>query len=343
LTEVNVGRDDLQMGETLSVILVTHNRLTLLEKCLTSLKRAGERTPSLHLEILAAVNGKDLDSEQKILEFKAVFTKIVLMPLEQRLRPAEARNLLLSKAQGNWVYFLDDDAEVPNDIFLKFMNLRKNSPEASVIGGPNLTPGGSSSFQVVSGKVLASPLATFFTSARYSPRGKIRSCGEESLILCNLFVKAEAISKNPFPSGFVCAEENWVLLRLRKMGCQLLYDPSLFVWHHRRGNLKSFVGQIFKYGFGRGQVFKRSPVKAHWAYLLPSICILYSLTVLVLRPSGLWPIFPYGLYFILCGAEGLREFLIPKASLRTSLVKAGLFPVTHVTYGLGLLMGFVRG
>ena len=103
-------------------------------------------------------------------------------------------------------------------LYSHFKENHQGFPLASVIGGPNLTPENSNFFQKISGRALASRFATFLSSSRYSQNGERRSCGQESLILCNLFVKMSILGPKPFPENFICAEENWVLHQLQKLG-----------------------------------------------------------------------------------------------------------------------------
>ena len=110
------------------------------------------------------------------------------------------------KQKANGFFFIDDDALVEQLFFERFLQLIKDSEEIVVIGGPNLTPLASTHFQRASGYSLASHFGSYVSSARYASRGKLRNCGEESLILCGLFIKRTALQQFPFPQDFICCD-----------------------------------------------------------------------------------------------------------------------------------------
>lgn len=122
----------------------------------------------------------------------------------------------------------------------------------------------------------------------------------------------------------------------------MLYSPDLFVWHERRDNIKAYARQIFKYGFGRGQVFRQAPNLTRWIYLVPSSCIVYSFFVITSHRET-WLGFPLLVYLTICFAIAGRGFMRKQMTLKSAMVGVGLFPITHLSYGFGLLLGLVKG
>lgn len=79
-------------------------------------------------------------------------------------------------------------------IFERFQKVHLAAPQATVVGGPNLTCPTLAEFQRASGAVLGSRFAASHCAARYKiKQGRSRVCGEESLISCNLFVARAAV------------------------------------------------------------------------------------------------------------------------------------------------------
>ncbi len=136
-----------------------------------------------------------------------------------------------------------------------------------------------------------------------------------------------------------------MLQNVERRNGRLGYDPELSVWHERRPDLSAFARQVFKYGFGRGQIFKRRPSGLRPAHLIPVFCLGYTFLLpilMILEPLLIW-FAPYFVYALLCLAFAFRpsrEIEIPR---RTRLYSALLFPVVHTAYGLGLVWGAVRG
>jgi succinoglycan biosynthesis protein ExoA len=335
----------------LTIIAVTHNRPELFKLCIESLLTAANfsmNSSPINFEILVGLNGANNETERVLENFVNLEKnqKILTQKFDQRLTPSTARNLLVQKAIGDWVYFIDDDASISSNFFEAFVRIKELNPEVSAFGGPNLTPPHSSSFQNASGEVLASRFATYFSAARYKSTGSTRYCSEEALILCNLFVKKEVLELNPFPNTFQCCEENWMLQNLKSKGLKLAYCPELVVWHERRTNILLFIKQVFRYGFGRGQILRRRPSGVRPTHLIPSMSLLYALNFLALAffiKLSVWSMIPFFTYFLFALIAATIELPTTKKALIGLIYRYGLFPVIHASYGWGLLVGLLHG
>lgn len=328
----------------ISVLIATFDRPRLLERSVHSALAALDRSENAEFEIVVGVNGPDAETWEVLERLRAEPGGHSIRPIGflERHTPSACRNRLLRHVTGDWIYFLDDDAYVDEDFFEKWeaSPLRES---CAAIGGPNLNPPDSLQFQDVTSWTLASRFATYFSSARYVGKGVPRFCSEESLILCNLFVKRSALNEYSFLEDLECAEENWMLQNVERNNQRLGYDPELSVWHERRPDLYSFARQVFKYGFGRGQIFKRRPSGLRFAHLIPVFCVGYTLilpVLMILEPLIIW-FTPYFAYVGLCMAFAFRP--VGQASIRTRMLSALLFPVVHTGYGLGLIWGAIRG
>jgi glycosyltransferase involved in cell wall biosynthesis len=337
------------MPGRLSVLIVTHRREKLLERCLRSTLEAAVAYGQ-ELELVVDVNGKDQESTEALKRFEPVARSLGIAfrhrEVEEALSPAGARNRALADARGEWVFFADDDIVLPRGIFTAFARLLERFPDAIALGGPNLTPPGSSIFQRASGLALASKLATWQSQPRYRASGEPRACGEESLILCNLFVKRGALGGSPFHDTLKCGEENWLIRHLSLSGKPVIYAPELSVWHERRKTLEGFARQLFWYGYGRGQNLRlalgeKRPGSRFLRYFLPSLCVAYAVVLSALALAGRAPgalALPFAVYAVLC-------FLAAAASSGTGperAISAVLFPVIHSFYGVGVIFGIAR-
>lgn len=326
-----------------SIVVATFNRPELCERSLRSVLLAMAHLPEEAFEIIAGVNGVDPETKSVLKKLQAENPDVSLrmFEFERQLTPGACRNHLIIQAKGEWIYFLDDDAYVDSDFFIKWKSCGLKD-QCAAIGGPNLNPPEANMFQRAASQALASPFATYFSSARYVPSGEARLCSESSLILCNLFVKREVLDQEPFLETLFCAEENWLLQNLKKKGFMLGYDPSLSVWHERRPDLRSFIKQVFKYGYGRGQIFRRRSWGLRPAHVLPTLCVVYTFALVVgvvftgSLPS-VWILAPFLLYAALCLIFAINS------DRKHFVVTAILFPVIHVNYGLGFLWGIIRG
>jgi cellulose synthase/poly-beta-1,6-N-acetylglucosamine synthase-like glycosyltransferase len=315
-------------------ICIPAGRTALLDSCLASLQ-AQEHAPLF--EVLVAADGRP--SVEGVVRTR--FPDAVILVAKNAL-PGAVRNLLVRRARGEWLLFLDDDVVTRPDLLRRLATLAETHPDVTVFGGPNETPQGSSLFQWVQGAVLASIVATGPIRRRYG-RHPAGSADERFFILCNLAVRRSAIL--PFPDDLVCAEENALLTEMSRRGMKMHYDPTFVVFHERRPELWAFAAQMLKYGRGRGQLLVRKPQTFRPAYVVPAGFVAYlGLLPLLALQSRLW-LLPLGAYGVVVAAGSLKvaRTLRRWRPWRTAPLAALLIVVVHTCYGAGVWIGlFMR-
>ena len=315
----------------ISVCIISRGLGPRLTACLQSLKNQHE-PPAF--EVLVGSRHKS----QIEAEVRSHFPGSIVDDAAHAL-PGGGRNSLIERARGDLLLFIDDDVEAHPDLLARLARLAGSLPEVGVFGGPNLTPGGSSPFQVIQGAVLGSMVTSGPIRRRYGrhPSGTV---DERSLILCNLAVRRGAM--RPFEADLACAEENQMLLELERHGVKMLYDPDLVVYHERRDTARGFSRQIYKYGFGRGQVMRRNPRSLRLAYLVPSATCVYVALAPALFIAGSWTLAPLAAYCLVVAAGGAKVAY----SLRRIGAWApatGLIVMVHACYGVGVMAGLTAG
>jgi len=252
--------------------------------------------------------------------------------------PSAQRNLAAREAQGELLYFLDDDSQVLPG-FLEAAARHYRDPKVAAVGGPSLTPKSDSALQRAIGVAFASAVGGGGVRNRYRKVGSARRCCDSELILCNLsfrreiFLSHEGLDARLYPN-----EENELMDRLLHEGFQLVHDPELAVHRSQRRSYRAYVKQMFGYGRGRGEQTllsgKLKPVS-----LAPSFLLIYAL---------LLPFFARGLFALpmagylaaiafasFAGALSGREpALLPRLLL--------VYPTLHLVYGAGVIAGLVR-
>lgn len=268
----------------LQIVVITNQRLALVKQNLfslkTSLETAGLTNASL---IRVMLNGPDIQTFNALKEIESD-VNFELLVLQSTHFPSQARNLCVDYSSGfKWVYFIDDDAYVPHDFFSQFLQLIQTHSEATLIGGPNLTPPNTDRFQVLSGQLLGCPWFAGSFSHRYSEKANSAPGSISNLVLCNLFVRMDYFKKCPFPAHWDCGEELKMLSEILSVPGTKLFERSLFVYHDRRQDPRSFYQQIFKYGKGRGYYIQTLSLPL-MVRALSLLILLTLLTALILAP-----------------------------------------------------------
>ncbi len=270
----------------LTVIVVTHRRPILLQRALQSLLSSVKKSNS-SVQLRVLVNGHDSESWTLCQQMspELALLKPQFKVLQSGVTPGEARNILASQVQTEWILFLDDDVQVPEDMILNFQRLADSLPQASILGGPNLTPVQSDYSANLNGWFVQNFLIVGPVSTRYRKIGVDQAPGGQfNLMLCNLFVKTEIFEQNNFACHLKTAEENDLLYRVQEKRGIITYSDQLFVWHERRAGLKNFFKQIFYYGYGRGQLLVSGSIRAQFVFGLIPLLFLSMVWALMSWP-----------------------------------------------------------
>lgn len=251
--------------------------------------------------------------------------------------PSRQRNLAAKEAKGEIIYFLDDDSLVSNDT-LERLERHFSDSQVVAVGGPSLTPQGDTLLQHGFAAIFSSLLGAGGVRNRYRSRGQLRRTTERELILCNLafrrdlFLQHGGLDERLYPN-----EENELLDRLQRSGHLLLHDPQMIVRRSQRKSVAAFTRQIFRYGRGRGE----QSCIAGFNGIMPFVPLFFLLYLLILpfyHPNPL--LLPLAIYLVttLCTSVSAA---IRWRSPPFLLLLPPLFPLMHISNGLGLLTGLL--
>ena len=254
--------------------------------------------------------------------------------------PSQQRNVAVQQAEGEIVYFLDDDSRVAADCLAIIAGIMVD-PAVGVVGGPSLTPEEDSFLQKLFGVALASIFGAGGMRNRYRAVGSVRETTEKELILCNLAMRRDVfLAMGGFDERLYPNEENELLDRIGAHGLKLVHAPELAIKRSQRRSVRQFIRQMFSYGRGRAQ----------------QTLISRSISPLSFAPLGLLVYLislPFGLLFTVLWIIPLAAYLFLDILFSTmgmilsrELSKGLLlfvFPVLHLSNGWGLLYGLCGG
>jgi len=275
-------------------------------------------------EVPAIIAARQFDYPPELLEIIVARGK----------QPSVQRNAGMKAAQGDLIYFLDDDSVAGRD------NLRRavehfHDYNVKIVGGPNLCPPEAPFAEQVFALVLSSWLAFGPSRARYASVGKVRESGEKELILCNMLARrSDMLELGGFNEALYPNEENALMDELQKRGGKLIYDPQLVVYRRPRPHLKAFCRMLMTYGRGRAEQFRVFPTLGSAPNFVPPLFCVYLATFWLAGWLGTLPLAVYALVVLTQTAV-----LIPQGGLVRSLAVMPLLVVSHIFYGLGFWRG----
>ncbi len=319
----------------ISVLIATRERSRALKACLEAVQSADL---SSVLEVLVLVNGPDPGSSSVAASFAGKLPGLRVLELARPNRGG-ARNRLAKAAKGKHLYFLDDDALVPADLFSALSDLAVRYPDAWGFGGPNITPPSSGRFERAAGRLHETRLGAWKMRERYAPAAPESWASDRSFMLCNLALDRAVFEAHglSFDERLVSAEENLLIAQAREKGGRFLYSPRLTVLHERRGALSALASQIFKCGAGRFQVCRLHPRSFSVLFALPSFFLAGMAQILIVGPG---PLSSLGaLAYLAAACREAYLFGREEKSAASALILLALYPTAHAAYGAGFLMG----
>ena len=253
--------------------------------------------------------------------------------------PSLQRNLAAGEANGEFLYFLDDDCTLTRDAVVTGIEFLLRNDRIAVTGGPAVTRQNAGILETAIGDAMASRAGSLITRSRHAPTGKPRETSGEAFTLCNLMIRRDVYLKLAGLNGDLHpGEDPEFLKRLSGNGFHAFYQPNMAVERSRRRNFKDLALQFYRYGRGRARHILQAPRIFDWIFVLPSILVL-GLPVLMILRSAI-PVLLYTVYLLLCITAGIHSAVKRRSFLFLLLVPSAVFTM-HASYGLGFLRGLL--
>lgn len=258
------------------------------------------------------------------------------------VKPVSKRFMAITVSDVDAYAFIDSDAYPVRD-WLRNALRHFSDPDVAAVVGPSLTPDADDLMAKASGLVLASPLGGGSESIRYSQsHSHIRYVSEAPT--CNLIIRKSVLNavKDLLPDVWPGEEIALCGVVTKDLGREIVYDPQVVVYHHRRKLFIPHLKQIWKYGAVKGYLLKKCPQYVRPVFFLPSILVLGivgGLPLAMLNPVvGYTYVSLLLAYFFLSLVNGVFIGLGKKSIKVALLVLAGTI-ATHICYGLAFIKG----
>lgn len=267
-------------------------------------------------------------------------------------KPGEKRNIGIKHSKGEYIAFIDDDAYPPKSWLKKAYSFLRDNKNL-VVCGPGILPENALLWEKIFDEGFAILGSGFFVY-RFKKR-KARFVNDypfmNFFINKNLFINTGGIQKKYWPG-----EDSKLCNKLvYEKKVKILYDPSLYIFHHRRNTMHAFFKQHVNYGIHRGTFFIHGDKNSkRIIYIIPSLFTLYLLllsiyatyilfTPLVKTPSFFYIfVIPFQLYFVLQAYTFFSSLYNTKS---VKLAFAGIITIflIHIVYGVSFIKGCIKG
>jgi glycosyltransferase involved in cell wall biosynthesis len=253
------------------------------------------------------------------------------VPADDRLRnvvetnrnPATRRNRAVSEATGEVLAFIDDDARAEPGWLANAVAYLDVHPDVLALGGPDPAPDDSTTAELISDTLLATPLIGSGVAAHENRRGTFDLTSPSDIALVNLFVRRSVFTGFDESIGYI-GEDTALIESLMCRG-RVVYHDAVRVVHRRRAFPDAYLKQRWRYRVKTGE--RRAFTPKITAFLVAG-----TLAILA-APLAIVP------YFLLTLFLGARTTRLP---LRYWPAIPFAFALHHATYYFGICWGLIR-
>ncbi len=247
-------------------------------------------------------------------------------------------NMALRQAEGEIIVRVDGHCEIAPDYVRRCVaHLRDDGVDA--VGGPIETIG-----ETFMAQAIALAMSSWFGVGGSA----FRTIDDRPLLVETVAFPAytrETLRRTGlFDEELVRNQDDEYNYRLLKLGGKILLSPDIRSRYYSRSSVGKLGRQYFQYGFWKVRVMQKHPRQMRWRQFVPFVFVLSLLTTAV---AGLF--LPYGwlLPLLILAAYLLADVAAAvmvgrRHGARFVLPLLGIYPVLHVSYGLGFLVGLLR-
>ena len=237
----------------ISVVICTRNRAEDLRRTVASILCAGDNLGQPDWELLVIESSSD-HTAQICQEFREKFPRHFRFLTEKRLGKSHALNTGIAEARGDVLAFTDDDVLCRPD-YIESIRTVFDSHSADAAQGRVLLDceGGWPPWLDRNYLALMADLRDFGEEVTEFD-GTL--CGTNMIVRAEIFQKSGGFAPELGPGGLGMWEDTEVSLRMRQVGCRMIYAPQILVRHQwpKERLTKSFLRSRF-FGQGRAQAY----------------------------------------------------------------------------------------
>jgi glycosyltransferase involved in cell wall biosynthesis len=317
-----------------SIVVPCRNEAKYVGRMLDSI--LANEYPRDRLEVLIVDGMSDDGTRAVITDYASRHSVIRLIDNPHRTTPC-ALNLGISRARGTVIMRMDAHADYPPNYVADLVTWLEQSG-ADNVGGAWLTvPADATATARAIAAVLAHPFG--IGNAQY--RLGTNELREVDTVPFGCFRREVFERVGLFDEEMVRNQDDEFNFRLLRAGGRVLLVPGVVSRYHARESLRKLWRMFFQYGYFKPLVVRKVGAVMTARQLVPALFVSSALLAALLAP---WLGAARLLLALELGAYGAAAFisaltLTRRVGVLVALTSGVVFPVLHLAYGVGYLLG----
>jgi succinoglycan biosynthesis protein ExoA len=322
----------------ISVVLPVRNEGRFIGSVLQEL--AEQDFPRGDYEVII-VDGESTDDTVAIAsKYRDRFDHFQIVENPMRLSSA-ARNIGYRTSTGQFILYVDGHCRIPSKRLLADMVAIFDQNDVDALCRPQpQTAGPQTYFQHAVSLARASALGHALDSTIYNDQERtVPAASSGAMYRRDVFGKI-----GEFDEHFDACEDVEFNTRIDKAGLKAMISPKLTVEYAARTSLRGLFRQLYRYGCGRWQLFRKHPSTLGIGTIIPVLFVLglFALPVawLFSLKAGLIVSVPYVFYLITACAASLGIASRNRKSL--IFILPFIFFTIHFAFGMGFVVAMAK-
>jgi succinoglycan biosynthesis protein ExoA len=301
-----------------------------IEACLRSV--LAQDYPRHRLEIIVA-DGRSRDRTRALVtRMAASDCRIVLVDNPGRLQAA-GMNEVIRRARGDVIVRMDVHCEYAPDYVRRCVEVLERTGADNVGGAQR--PAAATPFQRAVCAALSSPLGVGGASYRSAENE-----GLVDTVFLGAFRRAVFEQVGLYDPGAVTNEDAELNQRIQAAGGRVYLSRDIVVSYAPRDAFAALARQYYRYGRGRARTLLKHRRLLSPRPIGPFLMVVAGAVLLATSTLHPFAALAFGAYAALTGVEAVR--VSPSLALREIATAWAIFPVLHVSHGVGFAAGLVH-
>ncbi len=309
----------------ISIIIPALNERSHIEQLIGSINQ----TDSIERQIIIVDGGSNDGTDVLVHELSVTDAKLTLVRNPARF-VSQGFNKAFLESRGTFISLVGAHAQYPPHYFSKCVEAIETG-ECDAAGGFLVQRGKSKMGQAIA-QAMSSQFGVGDTPFRTTRKRMYVDSVAFAVYDRQVFQKVGLLDEE-----LIRNQDDEFHYRLNHAGFRILMLPELEVLYYVIDYLFKLFSQYFQYGFYKPLVFRKVSSGMKLRHLVPSFFVIYLLSLPIAFIATIWlvPLFVYILGALFFSIKSLASWSV---RLRMPFV----FPVLHIAYGTGFLIGLVR-